>query len=153
MTLQILIIFLASLLLAIGIWGVVRPSHEDPTAPTNPLAVSESREFTNLPVFVVSAAADVREFKVNPNAVQVTLRGDPKIMKALEEKEIEVLVNLKGIGFLGMLDHRRRRRLCLGVAFRIAAAGKQQARAGEEGSPPETQVSHGITSRPTASFN
>ena len=76
-----------------------------------------------------------------------------KMLDDPRQRELFGTVDLKDVGLLGVLDHRRRRRFCLGVAFRIAASGNQQASAGEEGGLGKTQASHGITSRPTASFN
>ena len=86
-----------SFVLALIIWIVVRPTQDEPAAPVNPLAAWETRSFTNLAVDVVSAAADVREFKVNPDTVHVIVRGRPEVIRELEEKDIEVIVNLKDI--------------------------------------------------------
>ena len=53
--------------------------------------------FYNLPVLIVSSAADVRRFKVVPETVAVTVQGDPKILAGLESNEIRALVDLTGI--------------------------------------------------------
>jgi YbbR domain-containing protein len=63
----------------------------------NPLAESKTRAFANLPVIVMSAAADPREFKVKPEAVDVAVRGSPDIVDGLAEKEIHVTVDLTDI--------------------------------------------------------
>jgi len=86
-----------SLVLAVAIWLVVRPNGNEPSTLSNPLSASERLTFANLPVFVVSSAADVREFKVNPNVVQVEVSGPPKVVKELEEKDIHVTVDLSDI--------------------------------------------------------
>ena len=54
--------------------------------------------FHDLPVLIVSAAADVRGFKVTPNTVDVTVQGDPKVLAGLESDQIRPLVDLTGLG-------------------------------------------------------
>ena len=89
---------LLSLALAAGIWVTVKTiSSEIPTTGVNPLAESKTRTFANLPVIVMSAAAAPREFKVKPEAVDVTVRGSPDIVDGLAEKEIHVTVDLTDI--------------------------------------------------------
>ena len=82
---------LFSLSLAVLIWFTVSYA-----IPTLPLHISE-RTFFNLPVVVMSAASDVRNFKVNPNEVELTLQGDPKILSKIQTKDIHVLVDLTDI--------------------------------------------------------
>ena len=53
--------------------------------------------FEKIPVLVVSEAADVRSFKVNPNEVEVTVRGDAKLLQDLQARDIRALVDLTGI--------------------------------------------------------
>jgi multidrug efflux pump subunit AcrA (membrane-fusion protein) len=53
--------------------------------------------FRDLPVLIVSAAADVRQFKVTPDTVDVTVQGDPKVLARLESDQIRPLVDLTGI--------------------------------------------------------
>jgi hypothetical protein len=53
--------------------------------------------FTNLPVLIVSAAADVRAFHVTPNAVTVTVSGQSEIMASLRAGQIHALVDLTDI--------------------------------------------------------
>lgn len=50
-----------------------------------------------LPVLVVSAAADVREFRVNPALVDVTVRGERGLVDRLVGKDIRVTVDLTDI--------------------------------------------------------
>ncbi len=90
---------LLSLALAAGIWVTVKTvsSETATTASVNPLAAWKTRPFTNLPVIVMSAAADPREFKVKPDTVDVTVRGSPDVIDGLAEKEIHVTVDLTGI--------------------------------------------------------
>ena len=88
---------LFSLVLATVIWFTVRPVSREPAKPGNPLAVLVPRTFTNLPVVVMSSAADVRAFKVKPDAVRVTVSGRREIVDALVEQDIRVRVDLTGI--------------------------------------------------------
>jgi YbbR domain-containing protein len=63
-----------------------------------PLALTaEVRTFFNLPVLVMSSAADVRHFKVSPNQIEVTVQGDPRLLQKLQSKDIHVTVDLTGI--------------------------------------------------------
>jgi hypothetical protein len=65
----------------------------------------EDRIFYNIPVLVMSAAADVRDFKVSPGEVAIKVRGDNKKLLELEKKlrddpqakDIRALVDLTGI--------------------------------------------------------
>ena len=100
---------LFSAFLALAIWLTVHkilnesaPSPVVPPLPPGPVAMT----FSNLPVLIVSAAADVREFQVKPNAVTVTVSGQPQIMAALQAGQIHALVDLTGIA--AARDLRRR---------------------------------------------
>lgn len=88
---------LFSVALAVAIWLTVRTVSSEAPKDASPLATWDTRAFTNQPVLVLSAAADVREFKVNPDAVDVTVIGRPEIIAALLEKEIHVAVDLTEI--------------------------------------------------------
>ncbi len=81
---------LFSLGLAILIWVTVTfASQREPgTAP---------RIFSDLPVTVVSSSEDVRGFKVSPNVVEVTVRGDAEALQNLQSKDIRVSVDLTGV--------------------------------------------------------
>ena len=55
------------------------------------------RTFRDLPVLIVSSAADVRRFKVLPDTVDVTIQGDTKVLAGLQNNDIRPLVDLTGI--------------------------------------------------------
>ena len=61
------------------------------------LTPAEVRTFYNLPVLIVSSAADVRRFKVAPETVAVTVQGDRKVLEALRSEDVRALVDLTGI--------------------------------------------------------
>jgi hypothetical protein len=88
---------LFSLALAVVTWFAVDALSRDPRRLNRPLEPSASLTFQNVSVLVVSAAADVREFKVNPDVVQVTVRGRPDVVNRLQKGEIHVTVDLTGI--------------------------------------------------------
>jgi hypothetical protein len=77
---------LFSLALAVAIWLIVQTIRNEST-----------RTFPNLPVLVVSASADVREFKINPGTVEIAVSGRPDVMAALADKEIHATVDLTDI--------------------------------------------------------
>jgi len=101
---------LFSLILALAIWLTVHKILEEsapppvivPPLPPSPVAMM----FTNLPVLIVSAAADVREFHVTPNAVTVTVSGQPEIMAALRMEQVHALVDLTDIEAARNLQRR-----------------------------------------------
>ena len=89
---------LLSVLLAVVIWGAVNKITQNKSAVVeNPLSPRVEHTFTRLPVLVVSSAADVRECKVQPDSVSVTIRGAPEMMTQVTEREIEVRVDLTNI--------------------------------------------------------
>jgi YbbR domain-containing protein len=108
---------LFSLALAIAIWVTVNPLSHSPARPANPLPGMGMRTFTNLPVLVVSGAADVREVKIDPDAVTVTVSGRPEMITAMTGQEIRVIVDLTGIEAARGLRKRVDVSVPPGVAF------------------------------------
>ncbi len=88
---------LFSLVSAVAIWLTAQAIRNETLTPVNPLGDWDTHTFTNLPVFVVSSAADVREFKVSPDAVSVIVRARPEDMAQLQPKDIHVIVDLTEI--------------------------------------------------------
>jgi hypothetical protein len=97
---------LFSMLLAIGIWITVKTVSSEIPKDVGPLGGWETRSFTNLPVLVMSAAADVREFKIDPNSVEVSVSGRPEIMAALQRKDIQAVIDLTEIEYARSLRKR-----------------------------------------------
>ena len=90
---------LFSLVMAILIYStitLVAFKNESPVLPPLTLA-TDVRTFYNLPVRVISSAADVRRFRVDPATVAVRVQGAPQVLANLESKDIRVLVDLTGI--------------------------------------------------------
>jgi YbbR domain-containing protein len=87
---------LFSLFLALAVWLTVHKMYEEPRLAPG-LAVGPTATFGNLPVLVVSAASDVRDFRVVPATVAVKVSGSPAAMADLQVSQIHVLVDLSDI--------------------------------------------------------
>ena len=70
---------LFSLFLAVAIWLTVHKIYEEPKAASGS-AGGNTVTFGNLPVLVVSAASDVRDFRVAPGTVAVKVSGSAEVM-------------------------------------------------------------------------
>lgn len=88
---------LLSLVLATVVWFTVRTLSREALSPGKALDAWATRTFEDVPVLVVSAAADVREFRVHPPVAQITVSGRPEVLRALEPRDIHVMVDLTGI--------------------------------------------------------
>jgi YbbR domain-containing protein len=85
---------LFSLFLAAVIWltvhKIIDPKNTDVTA------AGSTFTYDNLPVRVVSASADVHDFRVAPASVKVTVSGPADIMNKLKIGDVHAVVNLSG---------------------------------------------------------
>ena len=92
---------LFSFVLAVLTWFAVNsmanPKEGSPVAALS-LAPSERVVFSNLPVIVLSSAGDVRDFRVEPKEIEATVQGDSRTLRALQGRDIQVQVDLRGIG-------------------------------------------------------
>ena len=88
---------LFSLFLALAIWLTVHKIYEEPKTASG-LVVGDTVTFGNLPVLVVSAASDVRDFRVAPLTVKVTVSGSAEDMARLQADQVHAVVNLTDIG-------------------------------------------------------
>ena len=89
---------LFSLALAVLIWLVASISVQKQGSPASTLILTpQERTFSNLPVLVMSSAQDVRNIKVNPNHVEVMVRGEAKLVQSLQGSDIRAMVDLTGI--------------------------------------------------------
>ena len=87
-----------ALALASLIWFTVQFAiHHQISQAQNPVTQMEEQTFSDLPVLVVSAAADVRDFKVKPSRVEVVVRGDADVLQKLSARDIRVTVDLTDI--------------------------------------------------------
>jgi len=105
---------LFSLALAVVVWLIV-------TFASQKQAGTTPRVFYDLPVTVFSSAEDVRNFKVSPNEVILTVEGDAKTVQNLQTKDIRVMVDLTGVGTARELRKRIEVSLPAGVTcMRVA---------------------------------
>jgi len=89
---------LFSTVLAILIWLTVSFAIHRDVSPPSPLEKLSTGEltFTNIPVLIMSLAADVHDVKVLRSEVTVKVRGETKYLKILQASDIHALVDLTG---------------------------------------------------------
>jgi hypothetical protein len=87
---------LFSLVLAVLIWVTVSIAIRKENQDVNPLLNAPARVLY-VPVLVMSSAADVRECRVRPEHVEITVRGEKMILDQLQEKDVHAIVNLTDI--------------------------------------------------------
>ncbi len=81
--------------MAIGIWLTVRKDVETPALQTP--AVTKNT-YGSVPVLAVSASGVVSQAQVEPQTVNVTVRGPAETMGSLNASQIHAFVNLTGFG-------------------------------------------------------
>ena len=87
---------LFSLAFAILIWITVQFSISKEMSPWSAL-IGRTADESVMSVPVNIPAVEGRTVSVNPQEVQVTLRGDPQLLKALGPENVRAQVNLAGI--------------------------------------------------------
>lgn len=87
---------LVSLFLAVAIWLTVHKIYEEPRNSSG-TAAGSTVTFDNLPVLIVSTAADVHDFRVAPTAVKITVSGSAEIMARLQANQVRAVVDLTDI--------------------------------------------------------
>ena len=98
---------LFSLILALGVWKVVSEavhSNVPPSSVTS--AMKLDKVFSDVKILVVSSAADVRNFKVHPEQVEVTFRGENQFLTNISAADIRAIVDLTGVGAARDLSKR-----------------------------------------------
>ncbi len=88
---------LFSVILAVTIWLTVYKILGEPGHSTESAIGDKQTTYDDLPVLVVSAASDVRDFRVVPGAVTVTVSGAPNVMAVLQANQIRAVVDLTDI--------------------------------------------------------
>jgi YbbR domain-containing protein len=94
-----------SVVLAVIIWLTVHKIYEEPRA-SAASAPGDTVTYGDLPVLVVSTAADVRDFRVNPGTVSVTVSGPPAAIAILQANQIRAAVDLTDIQSVRDLKRR-----------------------------------------------
>jgi YbbR domain-containing protein len=87
---------LFSLVLAVVIWLTVYKIREEPAFPAA-VVTGVPLTYGSLPVLVVSAASDVRDFRVLPGTVAVKVSGPAEVMAVLQANQIHPVVDLTDI--------------------------------------------------------
>ena len=89
---------LFSLVLATMIWfAIYGAQNQLPLRPDRPLLGTTTREFRQVPITVMKAAADLRAFRVEPNVLDVTVSGPLAKVQALTPHQLEVFINLTDV--------------------------------------------------------
>ena len=88
---------LFSLALAVLIWVTVSFAIRNESLQAASVVANLPTRVFYLPVLVVSAAADVREFHVSPDSIEVTVWGESANLAQLQDKDIRVMVDLTDI--------------------------------------------------------
>ena len=78
---------------------------------------TDTRVFLSLPVTVLSAADDVRNFKVSPDEVEVTVQGEAETLQNLQSKDIRAMVDLTGVAAAHELRKRVEVSVPAGVTY------------------------------------
>jgi hypothetical protein len=86
---------LFSLVLAVVLWLTVYKIREEPVVPAAVSGVSLT--YGSLPVEVVAAASDVRNFRILPAAVAVKVTGPAEVMAVLQANQVRPFVDLTDI--------------------------------------------------------
>jgi YbbR domain-containing protein len=86
---------LFSLFLAVAIWLTVHKIYEEPGVASG-LAAGNTMTI-DLPVLIVSTAKDVRDFRVAPLTVKVTVSGSAEDMARLQANQVRAVVDLTDI--------------------------------------------------------
>ncbi|MGD0745030.1 MAG: hypothetical protein ABSA45_07730 [Verrucomicrobiota bacterium] len=87
---------LFSIVLAVVIWLTVNNILLESGNYTVPVA-GEKQIYDDLPVLVVSESSDVRNYRVLPGMVSVTVSGPPNVMAILQANQIRAVADLTGI--------------------------------------------------------
>ena len=86
-----------SVFLAVAIWLTVHKILDEGAGNPAILIRGVERTYDDLPVLIVSSAADVRDFHVKPAVVNVTVSGSSDDIAKVQTNQIRVFVDLTGI--------------------------------------------------------
>lgn len=84
---------LFSLVLATMIWFAIFGAQSNLRV-DRPVLGTVTRKLEQVPITVMKSAADLRAFRVEPNAVEITVSGPLAKVQALTPQQVEVFINL-----------------------------------------------------------
>lgn len=84
---------LFSLVLATMIWFAIFGAQNNLRV-DRPVLGTVTRKLEGVPITVMKSAADLRAFKVEPSAVEITVSGPLAKVQALTPQQVEVFINL-----------------------------------------------------------
>lgn len=84
---------LFSLVLATMIWFAIFGAQNNLRV-DRPVLGTVTRKLEQVPITVMKSAADLRAFKVEPSAVEITVSGPLAKVQALTPQQVEVFINL-----------------------------------------------------------
>jgi YbbR domain-containing protein len=86
-----------SVVLAVAIWLTVYKIRSESESASPGVGIQEPATFNNIPILIVSSAADVRDYHVSPATVTVTVSGAPDDIAKLHADQVRAFVDLTGI--------------------------------------------------------
>ncbi|MFM8469668.1 MAG: CdaR family protein [Limisphaerales bacterium] len=87
---------LFSLVLATMIWFAIAGAQSN-SRPGQPGLGAVTRKIKSVSITVMQSANDFRAFRVEPNAIDVTVRGPIAEVQALTARQLEVFINLTDV--------------------------------------------------------
>jgi len=88
---------MTALLLAVLAWFGFSPKQNRQMLLPGTMRPHFTRYLVAHPVTITKNAADAREFKVAPAAVDITLSGDEKVLRALSDSEVRATVEVSKV--------------------------------------------------------
>jgi YbbR domain-containing protein len=88
---------LFSLMLAGMIWFAIF-SIQDKPKPVPGFGVGDTKKaFDQVPVHVLKSPSDTAVYTISPNAVNITVSGDPRILESLTARDVQVFIDFSDV--------------------------------------------------------
>jgi hypothetical protein len=86
---------ITALVLAIAVRFALRPEDGQPLLPDS--LRTTTRYMVAHPITLSKPATDLRQFKVTPENVDITLSGEAKVLKELDDREVRATVDIRDL--------------------------------------------------------